>query len=224
MQAEFDVERPSYQQLNEETPKSTCLYYQDDPITLYNQFIRLYNQDINQVNGIKLEEMKPSKAVQFVHNYLRNLIGSFVLFIILLIPILNIGFYILIVFASISLNQNYLIFRKNISLVLDPFGNMVENQDICVMMKKNYLMFKLDIKETEGLHFSKNIKEMIKNRSSGAGDNKIEFTIYNQNLKQDYYGFPNHRCSYLVWGLSSCLIIVAEFVFLIILIKLVGQE
>ncbi|CAK56396.1 unnamed protein product (macronuclear) [Paramecium tetraurelia] len=218
MQAEFDVERPSYQQLNEETPKSTCLYYQDDPITLYNQFIRLYNQDINQVNGIRLEEMKSSKVVQFIHNYLRNFVGSFVLLIILFIPLLNIGFYILILFAAISLNQNYLIFRNNISkcqidyigLVLDPFGNMVENQDICVMMKKNYLVFKLDIKETEGLHFSKNVKEMIKNRSSGTGDNKIEFTIYNQNLKQDYYGFPNYRCSYLVWSLSGCLIIIAE--------------
>lgn len=78
------------------------------------------------------------------------------------------------------------------------------------MMKKNYLIFKLDIKETEGLHFSKSVKEMIKNRSSGSiGNNKIEFTIYNQNLKQDYYGFPNYRCNYLVWSLSSCLLIVS---------------
>ena len=60
---------------------------------------------------------------------------------------------------------------------MDPFSNMVENQDICIMMKKNYLIFKLDIKETEGLHFAKNIKEMIKNRSNS--NNKIEFTIYN---------------------------------------------
>lgn len=60
---------------------------------------------------------------------------------------------------------------------------MVENQDICVIMKKNYLIFKLDIKETDGLHFSKSVKDMIRNRSSGNGDNKIEFTIYNQNLK-----------------------------------------
>ncbi|CAD8055655.1 unnamed protein product [Paramecium sonneborni] len=216
MKSELEIEKPSYQQLNDDTQKSNCFFYQEDPITMYNQFIRLYNEEINLINGIKLKEMKPSKVVQFVHYFLHSFLGSFILLILVFIPIVNIIFFFFIGSASYRLNINYLIFKNNISLVIDPFSNMVENQDICVMMKKRYVVFKLDIKETEGLHFAKNVKEMIKNRSNNK--NKIEFTIYNQNLKEDYYGYPNHRCTYLVWSIISLIICLIELVLLFIMI------
>ncbi|CAD8143535.1 unnamed protein product [Paramecium octaurelia] len=207
-----------YSELTDQGDDSNILISNQDPITLYNKFIKVYNLDDNKVNGITLNYMTSSKVVQFIHNYLRNYLGIGVfLLILILLPFINLLFYILLFVAWAKLTQNYAIFQQNIGQVMDPFANMIENQDLCEMMKKNYVIFDMEIKENEGLHFSTKVKEMIKNRSNG--NNKIKYTIYNQTLKEQFYGYPNSRITYLKWILVSTLIVITQLTLMIIYIS-----
>ncbi|CAD8141234.1 unnamed protein product [Paramecium octaurelia] len=211
----MDKSEQLYSQLTDQGEESNILICTQDPITLYNKFIKVYNLDDNKVDGITLQYMKQSKVVQFIHNYLRNNLGRVVFFLILiLLPIINLFYYLILLTASFRLSQNYSIFQSNIGQVLDPFANMVENSDLCEMMKKNYVLFDMEIKENEGLHFSTKVKEMIKNRSNG--NNKIKYTIYNQILKEQFYGYPNSRITYLKWMIVSTLIITVQLTLIII--------
>ncbi|CAD8147260.1 unnamed protein product [Paramecium pentaurelia] len=211
----MDKTEQQYSQLTDQGEESNILICTQDPITLYNKFIKVYNLDDNKVNGITLQYMKQSKAVQFIHNYLRNNLGRVVFFLILiLLPFINLLFYLFLLVAWLKLNQNHQIFKSNLSQVLDPFENMVENSELCEMMKKNYVVFDMEIKENEGLHFSKKVKEMIKNRSNG--NNKIKYTIYNQILKEQFYGYPNSRITCLKWIIVSTLLIAVQLTLIII--------
>ncbi|CAK82058.1 unnamed protein product (macronuclear) [Paramecium tetraurelia] len=211
----MDKSEQLYSQLTDQGEESNILICTQDPITLYNKFIKVYNLDDNKVDGITLQYMKQSKVVQFVHNYVRNNLGRVVFFLILiLLPIINLFYYLFLLAAWFRLIQNYSIFQQNIGQVLDPFANMVENSDLCEMMKKNYVLFDMEIKENEGLHFSTKVKEMIKNRSNG--NNKIKYTIYNQILKEQFYGYPNSRITYLKWIIVSTLIIAVQLTLIII--------
>ncbi|CAD8058328.1 unnamed protein product [Paramecium sonneborni] len=204
-----------YSQLTDQGEESSILISTQDPITLYNKVIKVYNVDDNKVNGIALNYMIPSKVVQFIHNYLRNYLGMFVfLLILLLLPFINLLFYIMLFTAWARLRQNQSIFQQNLSKVMDPFANMIENSELCEMMKKNYVIFDMEIKENEGLHFSNQVKEMIKNRSNG--NNKIKYTVYHQILKEQFFGYPDSRIIYLKWILVSTLIIAVQIILVII--------
>ncbi|CAD8060174.1 unnamed protein product [Paramecium sonneborni] len=169
----------------------------------------------NKVNGNTLQYMTPNKVVQFIHNYLRNYLGMLVFFLILiLLPFINLFFYILLFVAWFKLRQNQSIFQQNLSLVMDPFANMIENPELCEMMNKNYVIFDMEIKENEGLHFSTRVKEMIKDRSNG--NNKIKYTIYNTTLKEQFYGYPNSTLTYMQWIVISTLIVAAQLILMII--------
>ncbi|CAD8152121.1 unnamed protein product [Paramecium pentaurelia] len=215
MSTKIENSEQLYSELTDQGDESNILISNQDPITLYNKFIKVYNVDDNKVNGITLRYMIQSKVVQFIHNYLRNYLGMAVfLLILILLPFINLLFYILLLVAWVRLSQNYAIFQQNIGQVMDPFANMIENSDLCEMMKKNYVIFDMEIKENEGLHFSTKVKEMIKNRSNG--NNKIKYTIYNQTLKEQFYGYPNSRITYFKWILVSTLIIIAQLTLMII--------
>ncbi|CAK67342.1 unnamed protein product (macronuclear) [Paramecium tetraurelia] len=218
MSTKIEGSEQFYSELTEQGDDSNILISNQDPITLYNKFIKVYNLDDNKVNGITLNYMISSKVVQFIHNYLRNYLGIAVfLLILILLPFINLLFYILLLVAWIKLTQNYAIFQQNIGQVMDPFANMIENQDLCEMMKKNYVIFNMELKENEGLHFSTKVKEMIKNRSNG--NNKIKYTIYNQTLKEQFYGYPNSRITYLKWILVSTVIVIIQITLMIIYIS-----
>ncbi|CAD8052641.1 unnamed protein product [Paramecium primaurelia] len=215
MSTKIENSEQLYSELTDQGDESNILISNQDPITLYNKFIKVYNVDDNKVNGITLRYMIQSKVVQFIHNYLRNYLGMAVLLLILiLLPFINLLFYILLLVAWVRISQNYAIFQQNIGQVMDPFANMIENSDLCEMMKKNYVIFDMEIKENEGLHFSTKVKEMIKNRSNG--NNKIKYTIYNQTLKEQFYGYPNSRITYFKWILVSTLIIITQLTLMII--------
>lgn len=117
-----------------------------NPISKYNYFVKIYNDDCNRIDEKSLLLMYDFLLYKFMFFLMDNFIGRVFLFLfLLLLPFFNIVFFLLIWTANCTYIAGLKVFRNNKKLIEDPFQNMVYSGEICDSLKCNIYFFEISI-------------------------------------------------------------------------------
>lgn len=117
-----------------------------NPISKYNYFVNIYNNEVNKVDGIEFKKIENSFLYKPFFSLINNFLGKILLVLILLaIPLLNIFVFIVILICTFTYYNGINIYKKNQNLINDPFKNMVYGAELCQALNRNDYFFKIDL-------------------------------------------------------------------------------
>lgn len=159
-----------------------------DPFSKYNYFIDTYNQEFNIVNNITLRRIKIFKMNIMISKIkAKKLFYITFLFIFMVLPVLNILFFIILLYDFYIYLENSQIHDDNLQKIPNPFSRMVFSPSLCKNLRKNNWIFSIEVKSFPGFFLNLEILEIIKtNEKEGV----VTFMIYNEKFKEYFEGFP----------------------------------
>jgi len=184
----------------------------NNPIHQYNYFIKCYNTPENQVEGIKLEEIKISKVYDTFWSIISNKIYLVLLIFLVSVPVLGLLVYGWIFIAITAYFGGMALYDKNAEKVSDPFQSMVFSPELCRISKMNRKFYEIQIQELEGFSFN---TEVISNLKGKGTHGKIKFMVYNSIFEGYYNNYAKLRLRHVLFLLMStfCLMVQVFTVF-----------
>lgn len=117
-----------------------------NPISKYNYFVSIYNNEVNKVDGIEFKKMENSFLYKSFFSLIHNFFGKILLVLVLLaFPVINIFVCIVILICIFSYYNGMNIYKKNKKLLNDPFKNMVYSAELCQALSRNDYFFNIDL-------------------------------------------------------------------------------
>ena len=166
-------------------------HFPHSPISRYNYFVVIYNNEINFVDSQLLSQMQTNKAIESFYLIKERKFCFCIYFILIfLVPFLNLILVLFLMYVFIKLSKNMEIFTNNASLIPNPFQRMVYSPTICLNLNKDHWFFEIEIKSLPGFFLNPDILENLQKEGK---DGVVKFMIYNDDFKNLNKEFPSER-------------------------------
>lgn len=159
----------------------------NNPISRHNYFIVCYNTDYHMVNGIRLQRIGRNKLYEALFPLLNK---KYILLLILLyiFPIFNTIMLAFILALWIIYEKALKIYRRNRTLISDPFENMIYSPEACKRYRCMNKFFALP-ERIINTFYQYGLRDIDRRRRQGT----VLFMIYNDTFKKSYEEFPKYR-------------------------------